>query len=132
MKLGRCVMKKAIICGASTLGEIAFNILKNRYNICYFSDNDKNKWNKKFLNLNIISPIQLKEFHDCKIIIASMYYAEIGAQLKKMNFNEVYVFSYCDNNDRSFKKRYSVDKISDSNFYRKDVYKRQGGIHKII
>lgn len=113
-------MEKVIIFGASNLGNIAYNVLKDKYDICFFSDNGKNKWDKEFCGLKIIKPTDLLKYADYKIIIASMYYSEISVQLKNMNLKKIYVFSYCDANDKTFKKRYSIDKIADINMY-KDI-----------
>lgn len=110
-------MEKVILFGASKLGEIAFNVLKNRYNICFFCDNDKNKWNKNFCGKKIISPNELKEHINYKIIIASMYYVSISEQLKNLGLENLYVFDYCDANDKTYKKRYCVCKISNSSIF---------------
>lgn len=106
-----------IIFGASRLGEIAFNILKDKYNIEYFSDNDKNKWGKYYYDIAIISPQELGKHTNKKIIIASMYYSEISIQLKDIGFNNIYIFSYVDSNDTTYKKRHSVDKMCDLKIY---------------
>lgn len=106
-----------ILFGASRLGEIAFNVLKDRCNICYYSDNDKSKWNKLFCGIKIIAPDELVKFSDNKIVIASMYYGEICVQLKNMGLDNIYIFSYVDSNDRTYRKRYSIDKMCDLDIY---------------
>ena len=107
-----------IIFGASRLGEIALNILSDKYNILYFSDNDKSKWGKKFCSIEVISPEELTRYVNKKLIIASMYYGEISNQLKDLGFNNIYVFSYVDSNDTTYKKRYTIDKICDFKIYK--------------
>lgn len=110
--------EKAIIFGASTLGKIAYQILKDRYNICYFCDNDSGKWNNIFCGIKIISPKDLFYYKGYKIIIASMYYGEISVQLMNMNLDNIYIFNYCDYDDRTYKKNYSLDKMCDLNVYK--------------
>ncbi|UUN83211.1 hypothetical protein K8O62_002782 [Clostridium botulinum] len=53
------VKEKVVIFGASKLGEIAYGLLKDKYDIRFFCDNDNNKWNNKFCGINIISPEEL-------------------------------------------------------------------------
>jgi hypothetical protein len=91
--------EKAIIFGASTLGEAAYLKLKDSYDITNFCDNDANKWGKLFCNIDIISPHKLKEIKHDKVIIASMYYNQITEQLINMKINNFsifapYLFSY--------------------------------------
>jgi len=114
-------MNKIIIFGASRLGEIAYNALKYKYEICFFSDNDKNKWGKEFCKIRIISPNELIQYYDYNIIIASVYYTSISAQLLKSQLKNLYVFSYCDINDRTYKKRYEISKICNAKNYT-DLY----------
>ncbi|WP_294182008.1 glycosyltransferase [uncultured Clostridium sp.] len=111
--------RKVIIFGASNLGNIAYNVLKDKYEICYFSDNNKEKWGKVFNGLEIIAPNKLYKIINkgFKIIIASMYYKEISRQLQNSELKEIYNFCYCDANDKTYKKRYSVDKIIDNKIY---------------
>lgn len=76
--------QKIILFGASKLGILAYEYLKDRYNICYYCDNDINKAGKSFNGIEIISIQKLKELvknQDYLIIISSQYYKEIGEQL---------------------------------------------------
>lgn len=110
--------EKIVLFGASRLGEIAFNVLKDKYNIVYFSDNDKSKWGSLFCNTKIISPVELIQYRNKKIIIASSYYDEISVQLKNMDLNNIYIFSYPDTNDTTYSKKYFIDKMCDLNIYK--------------
>lgn len=110
-------MKKVILFGASRLGEIAYNILKDKFNIVFFVDNDKTKWDTYFCGKLIIAPEEIKNNHFDFILIASSYYCEISNQLKDIAIEDVYVFSYCDVDDTTYKKRYSIDKVCDINNY---------------
>lgn len=107
-----------ILFGASRLGEIAFNVLKDKYNICYFSDNDQSKWDKLFCNIKIIAPEELISFYGTKIIISSLHYDQISIQLKNMGLDNIYIFSYADSNDKTYSKKYFVDKMCDLNIYK--------------
>jgi hypothetical protein len=88
--------EKVIIFGASNLGEMAHNDLKDKYNIVYFCDNDQKKWGTTFCEILVISPRELVN-NNLKVIICSTYYDEIRDQLEKMNITNYIV--YCKNND---------------------------------
>lgn len=94
-------MKRAIIFGASKLGEIAYTLLKNTYEITCFVDNDKEKWGKELLNLTIIAPNEIKNYKNNSIIIASQYYQEICIQLLNLQITDMKVFKY-DINDKQY------------------------------
>lgn len=83
--------KEIIVFGASLAAENTRPLLENEYNIIAYSDNDKSKWGKAFLNRKIIPPYRLLEFPNVPIIIVNKYYAAINRQLKKMGISEVYV-----------------------------------------
>lgn len=85
-------MKKAILFGASSLGRDAYNILKNKYDIIFFCDNDKEKLGKKFCNKMVISPLELREHEVEEIIITSIYFIEILNQLRRMGLNNIKIF----------------------------------------
>ncbi|WP_061329930.1 hypothetical protein [Clostridium botulinum] len=113
--------EKVIIFGASQLGKIAFNVLKDRFHIKYFTDNDYKKWGNKFLDLDIIEPSKLIYYKNFKIIIASMYYGEISYQLKNMGLHNVFIFSYSDPNDIIYKKKFFLDKMCNTDIYKNIV-----------
>ncbi|WP_244834812.1 hypothetical protein [Clostridium sp. BJN0001] len=106
-------MEKIILFGASKKGKIAYNVLKEKYDICYFCDNDKNKWNTYFCNKKIISTDELLKYKEDKIIITSEYYGEISFQLKSYGLKNIYVFWYADINDITYKKKYFINKAVD-------------------
>lgn len=109
--------ENVIIFGASRLGEIAFNCLKDKYYLCYFTDNDQNKWGKLFCGIKIIPPKKIYSYRSSKVIIASMYYDEISVQLKKEGLDNIYIFSYVDVNNRTYNKKFFVDKMCDLDIY---------------
>lgn len=110
--------KKAIVFGASRLGEIAYNVLKDKYEICYFSDNDVNKVGKKFCDVEVINPKVLIDYPNFNIIIASMYYGPISVQLKNYGINDIYIFFYIDPSDITYKKAYCLEKACDIDNYK--------------
>lgn len=111
-------MDKIVIFGASRLGEIAYNILKDKFDICFFCDNDEKKWEKEFCNKKIISTKNLIKYRNYNIIIASMYYTSISKQLNKLGIKKIFLFSYCDVNDKTYKKRYEISRIcNQENYY---------------
>lgn len=88
--------KDLIIFGASNMGKIAYNKLKNKYNIIYFCDNSKEKWNQFICKTPIISPQDLKKYRDKDIVIASSYVKEIEKQLKQSGYTKVKIFTLID------------------------------------
>lgn len=86
--------KKIVLFGASTLGEIAYEKLKNKYKIIFYCDNDKKKDGTYKNNIEIITVERLKNIvkKNVKIVITSGYYKEIFQQLIKNNFNNIYLF----------------------------------------
>ncbi|AVQ44400.1 TPA: glycosyltransferase [Clostridium sporogenes] len=88
--------KKIIIFGASNSGKKLLSFLRSfNFDICYFVDNDKNKWGKIFYDKEIKDPKILKKINkeDYIIIIASMFIKEISEQLGSLgyNINEDYI-----------------------------------------
>ena len=82
--------QKTILFGASQLGKLAFDYLKNKYDIVYYCDNDKNKVGNQFNGLEIIDVQKLEKLVMIKnyfIIISSYYYKEIGEQLISLGIN---------------------------------------------
>lgn len=83
--------KNVIVFGSgSCFTRIKPSLDKNDVKISYFVDNDTQKWNSEFLNYKIFNPkILLNEDKDnIVILIASMFYREISAQLNNMGFVE--------------------------------------------
>lgn len=83
--------------GASKLGEMAFEVFKDKYNICFFCDNDEQKWGNEFCGVSIISPLELKDIFietQYLIIISSQFQNEIFHQLYAMNIKKVYVADF--------------------------------------
>lgn len=86
--------EEIILFGASKLGEIAYLMLKDQYNILYYCDNDETKIDKLINDIKVISPERLMGIDDnIKIIISSTYYREISKQLTTMQKNKFEVFS---------------------------------------
>lgn len=117
--------EKVIIFGASRLGEIAYNILKDKYEICYFSDNSLVKVGKRFCDIKIIDPKLLINYSNFKIIIASMYYGEISMQLKKYGVSDIYIFFYIDPSDTTYEKPYFIEKMCDLNNYKSIIIDKE-------
>ncbi len=76
--------EKAIIFGASKLGEMSYIFYRDEYDIICFCDNDVYKVGKSIFDKRIISPILLNQYDNIKIIIASQYYTDIANQLVLM------------------------------------------------
>lgn len=110
-------MEKIIIFGASKLGEIVYNVLKEKYIICFFSDNDSNKWNNEFCGIKVINPKEILRYEDCKIVVASTYYPAISVQLKEYGVNNISIFNCLNIDVQSADKIYSLDRMCNLNYY---------------
>ena len=83
-----------ILFGASKLGEIAYIMLKDMYNIIYYCDNDSSKIGSFINGIEVISTEDLLKIDkSLKIIITSSYYSTIVKQLIDMNKENFEVFS---------------------------------------
>lgn len=101
-------MERVIIFGASRYGEVAFNVLKDKYEIIGFSDNNQGKWGTEFCNRNIIQPDMLKEYTNSTVVIASQYYAEIARQLQVLGLKSIYIFFYSRMGEQSYTAPYKL------------------------
>jgi len=89
--------QKVILFGASKLGILAYEYLKDRYDICYYCDNDTSKIGRTFNGCEVISVeklIELVKNQEYLVIISSQYYKEIGEQLvsKGIDKSKIKVF----------------------------------------
>ena len=92
--MGVIGMDKIILFGASSVGKTAYEKLRDKYDIIYFTDNDKQKWGSRLCNVEIISPkILLSLKGNSKIIITSQYDAAIASQLMEMGIKKFGVFN---------------------------------------
>jgi len=84
-----------VIFGASTLGRAAYEILKNKYKVLYFCDNDQKKWGNEISGIKIIPPTYLQTLAgEVNVIIASSYYPEIYEQLTAMGIDKCKMFYF--------------------------------------
>ena len=113
------IKEKVIIFGASLYGKIAYNVLKSKYEIVGFADNDKKKQGKQMLGVNIYSPEDIQRIDNISIIIASQYYAEIGKQLHNLGLDKIFVFFYFGNlnNEEEYNARYKLVKFNVVSIY---------------
>lgn len=85
--LQKLLNKKLVVFGTGQLANEIINDLWFSEIDCFF-DNDKNKWSQEFNGQLIHCPddLLLPEFKNVRIIIASMYYDDIAAQLSAMGY----------------------------------------------
>lgn len=119
--------KKVIIFGASLYGEIAYNVLKGKYEIIGFADNDPKKWGNTFNGKKVFSPKELIAMENLEIIIASQYYSAISIQLFNMGLKEIKVFYYCGNPqlDTVYDKGYELYPVSNKKMFEDCVYDKE-------
>lgn len=109
-------MRNLIIFGASKLGQYVYDILKSKYNIVNFCDNDSNKWGNYMNGIKIISPEVLRTMDNITVIVASTYYKEISLQLNNMGINDYEVVTLNqDNIEKLLKDRIEFENIIVSN-----------------
>lgn len=111
--------KKVLLFGASELGKVALELLKEEYNILYFVDNDINKDGIEFCGITILYPQKISEIIFDKVIITSQYSSEIAEQLYCMGIKNIYIFSYYIESC-SYRKKFSIIKAKKLNFSNKD------------
>lgn len=107
---GMIFMKKTVLFGSSKMGEIAYEKLKDNYNIAAFVDNDKNKQGTNFCGLNVYNPEILKD-NNYNVIISSMYDIEIVKQLIEYGIKGFFLFEI--NNKNFLVKNFNYSNIDD-------------------
>lgn len=81
-----------ILFGASKVGKNACKYLTDKgKKVKYFCDNDKQKWGKKILGVEIVSPDMLSSLAiNTPVLITSSFHKEIKEQLINMNIKDIY------------------------------------------
>ncbi|WP_312518710.1 glycosyltransferase [Anaerospora sp.] len=91
--------KRLLIWGTGNTAQELFEQLKLQGQdnlVVGFIDNNRRKWDYLMYNRPIYSPMMLNDpGADYAVIIASMYYAEIGKQLEAMGFTAIAAKLYC-------------------------------------
>lgn len=92
--------RNIFIWGTGTLGRALGDYLKSQgVNIEGYIDNDSDKWNKILKGKKIYSPNFLEDIKNKPyIIISSMFYKDISAQLKILGYKRIKDFIYADKN----------------------------------
>ncbi len=83
---------KAIIWGTASNGEKAFYKVSDLWEIAGFCDNDRNKWDQKFMELTIYQPDDVVKMTDCDVVVASLWFEEIIDQLLEMGIAEERIY----------------------------------------
>lgn len=114
--------ENVILFGASRLGEIAYQYLVDTYNIIFFCDNDKNKWGKKLMGVEIISPNRLRKLENTKIIITSRYHKEILEQLFNVEVFDASIIKQNNNTEyneieKTYEELYGIEAVKQRKFY---------------
>ncbi len=116
---------KCIIFGASKTGNVAYRLLKDKYEVIGFADNDKKKWGEKFCKKEIFNPVSLASMENVEIIIASVYYPLIYKQLREMGIYKIQLFFYAgiaaDNNSDTYK----LYQLSDTLLFENCVFDKE-------
>lgn len=95
------------------------NDLKAKYNIRYFTDNDRTKWNTSFCGILVIEPEKVKHMKNITTVIASTYFKEIAKQLDQLEVYDYKIYNL-EKNGISFvnlfsNKFYYEKKLKDNN-----------------
>ena len=86
---------KLLLFGVGYQGKMAYELLKNRYEIVCFADNNSELYGKKVFEKDIIPGNDVGNYVDDEtdvLICSSLYYYEIGQQIKKIGIDHYYVF----------------------------------------
>ncbi|SMP67508.1 CDP-glycerol glycerophosphotransferase family protein [Anoxynatronum buryatiense] len=106
-----------IIFGASTYGKKLLKLVEEEYANIVFCDNDKAKWDQVFEGKRVISPNQILNQKNARIIIASQYSGQIAQQLINMGFKkfEVLLLNEIREGRKSseFLARYNYEGVTD-------------------
>lgn len=119
----RCILsKKIVVFGTGKLAKLA---ALNIDNICYYIDNNSNKWGKLFEKKYIYNPAKLleEEKANISIIVASSYYNEISEQLILIGFESEKEF---------FKLEDIVSNVENDNINLSPILKNQEIITHLI
>lgn len=87
-------MKKVILFGAGSYGNIAYYKLKSQKEIVYYVDNNPNMQGTRLHNIPIISSQDLKKLYDPSIydiVICIKEYYKVVEQLHSLGINEYYI-----------------------------------------
>ncbi|MDF9850393.1 CDP-glycerol glycerophosphotransferase family protein [Paenibacillus sp. PastM-2] len=85
-----CDYMKFVLFGAGLLGKSYYKLLKDKYDIVCFADNNPSKHGTKLLDLIIINPAEIIN-KNLNVIITSSYYLEIAQQFYAMGIREFYI-----------------------------------------
>lgn len=86
------MLMRIIIFGAANTGMSAFQLLRSRYEIVAFSDNNAELIGKKLFNVPIIQPETISSIPRDFVVIASIYHVDIVKQLWAMGVKDVKLF----------------------------------------
>lgn len=116
-------MRKCIIFGASKTGVKAYELLKDKYDICFFSDNSTKKIGGKICGKEIISPSVINKYSEYVVIIASVYYSAINKQLLELGVKNILIF-YCFGNlsESNENLKYGLYEMGDEILFEKCKY----------
>lgn len=104
-------MKSCVIFGAGLYGDKAYSLLRERYKLLAYIDNDARKQNSECNGLRICPPSELEGFGDCDVVIAAKAPYPIVEQLRAMAIhNPMYLFD-----PRSKEGRYLFYRVEDGN-----------------
>lgn len=85
--------RKCIIFGTGNGGEDAYDCLKDKYDILFYTDNNPYKYGQLLHGIRIISPDDIKIVLNVDIIIAIYFgYLDVVKQLIEIGCSSIYVF----------------------------------------
>lgn len=94
-KLGVGFNDDIVIFGAGVWGiEVCKLLLKNNFQILFFVDNDKQKWDKIENSLKILSPEILKSFQGVLLLVIKEHSNDILNQIEKMKNPNLYPIAW--------------------------------------
>lgn len=87
-------MRECVIFGCGRYGDSAYNILKNKYSIIYWTDNNSKLWGKKKNNIEIIEPdkLSLIDFDVVDLFICISKNEKVIGQLSKIGIERWFIY----------------------------------------
>lgn len=108
-------MERIVIFGAGNIGYRAFNVLKNKYDIVAYSDNNSSLHGTFLHGKPIVSPSQIENLNPGMIIVAMARYGNVGIQLRNMGYKNIYILEFEDNG-------YEIECVTLKEFKEKRLY----------
>ncbi|MCI9166587.1 MAG: hypothetical protein HFH01_00080 [Dorea sp.] len=112
-------MCNLIVFGIGKAGKVIIRQLKNKYNILFVVDNDKDKWGTQFEGYMVKSPSEIQQYSDDIIITSYKYAVEILIQLQNMGVDKDRIY-WCRKTTKNNMAKYEICPVESQRLRAKD------------